>query len=213
MVDWIEDTGGEPVRMPAATTGFRDRRELLADLAARALGGPVPIRHREGFAPRLPDDAVRVSCAGRAGLSAAAIARGPVGIDVEAVEPIEPPYAVLHPDEALFLKALPAAERARAFARLWAVKEAYLKALRLGLSREPSTFRVQLLEEGARVDDPERGGAGAVIRMVARDGREWAVAVVVLPLPNETGGGGEGGPPGGSGLSFRGSAKPRTRNP
>jgi phosphopantetheinyl transferase len=169
--------------MPAATTGFRDRRELLADLAVRALGAPVPIRHREGFAPRLPDDAVRVSCASRAGLSAAAIARGPVGIDVEAVEPIEPPYAVLHADEAAFLRALPPADRPRAFARLWAVKEAYLKALRLGLSREPATFRVQLLEEGARVDDPECGGAGAVIRMVARDGRVWAVAVVVLASP------------------------------
>ncbi len=185
MVDWIEDTGDGPVRMPAVMVGPGERRALLARLAARALGGPVVIRHREGWAPRLPDDAVRASCASRPGLSAAAIARGPVGVDVEAVEAIEPPYAVLHADEAAFLRGLAADERPRAFARLWAVKEAYLKALRLGLSREPSTFRVTLQGEGARIEDPGRGDARATTRWI---GERWAVAVVILsPLTPQAG--------------------------
>jgi phosphopantetheinyl transferase len=182
-VDWIDDAGEGPVRMPAAMAGFRDRRTLLADLAGRALGGPVAIRHREGFAPRLPDDAVRVSCASREGLAAAAIARGPVGIDVEAVVAINPPYMVLHPDEARFLRALLPDKVPRGFARLWAVKEAYLKALRRGLSREPSTFSVTLLADGARIDDPGQGGALVETRWVSRGVREWAVAVVLLPSP------------------------------
>ncbi len=180
MVDWIEDTGKGAVRMPAVLIGTRDRRVLLADLVARALGGPVSIRHREGFAPRLPTDDVRVSCAGRPGLSAAAIARSPVGVDIEAVDGGDIPFAVLHPDEARSLAGLPGTERPAAFARLWAVKEAYLKALRLGLSREPATFRVTLEPDGARIEDPVRGEAWAETRWVDGEGRRYAVAVVVL---------------------------------
>ncbi|KAA2235672.1 4-phosphopantetheinyl transferase family protein [Salinarimonas soli] len=195
MVDWIEDTGKAAVRIPAAMVGPGDRRALLARLVERALGGPVEIRHRQGFAPRLPGDDVRVSCASRPGLSAAAIARAPVGIDVEAVDGGDVPFAVLHRDEARALAALPEPERAAAFARLWAVKEAYLKALRLGLSREPGGFRVALAADGAWIDDPERGEAWAQTRWFEGEGRRYAVALVVLPSPMERGVGGEGVPP------------------
>jgi phosphopantetheinyl transferase len=180
MVDWIEDGGKAPVGLPAAMVGEGDRRALLARLAARVLGAPVPIRHREGFAPRLPDDSVRVSCASRDGLAAAAIARGPVGIDVEAVDGGEIPWGMLHPDEAAGLAALSETSRAEGFAALWAAKEAYLKALRLGLSREPSSFRVTIEADQARIDDPGRGTARALLRRVALDGCAWWVATVVL---------------------------------
>jgi phosphopantetheinyl transferase (holo-ACP synthase) len=184
MVDWIDDTGKSAVRMPVVMIGTRDRRLLLSDLAARALGRPVPIRHREGFAPRLPTDDVRVSCAARPGLSAAAIARAPVGVDVEAVDGGEVPLTMLHPEEAQALAMLARADRPAAFARLWAVKEAYLKALRLGLSREPATFRVTLEADGARVEDPNLSvTAQAETRWVEGEGRRYAVAVVVLPSP------------------------------
>ncbi|MET7621967.1 4'-phosphopantetheinyl transferase superfamily protein [Streptomyces sp. NPDC005408] len=63
----------------------------------------------------------------------------PVGVDVE---PVPAPSVVadlagvMHPAEQAELAAAPAARRPAAFTRLWARKEAYLKALGTGLGRD-----------------------------------------------------------------------------
>lgn len=70
----------------------------------------------------------------------------PVGIDVEAVRPnmsqIDDFRGVLAPEEQEWLDRMPADERARAFARTWVRKEAYVKALGEGMSRELRSIAV-----------------------------------------------------------------------
>lgn len=152
-----------PVAVPS------ERRASLRSLAAAASGpsaGEIAVVHEAGRAPRLVAcDARRLclSSASRSGWAALAVAAGPVGIDVERIDPGgEIPWNVLHPGEVAHLRAEPRADRAAAFARLWTVKEAYLKALGQGLAREPASFRVA--GAGAAwslVHDPERKGDSA----------------------------------------------------
>lgn len=66
-------------------------------------------------------------------------AAAPIGIDVEAIRPelacLDDFDSVLSARELHFLRALPPARRAAAFARIWVRKEAYVKALGEGLNR------------------------------------------------------------------------------
>lgn len=66
--------------------------------------------------------------------------RHPIGVDVEAVRlnmaQIDDFRGVLAPEEQHWLDRLPARERARAFARNWVRKEAYIKAIGEGMSRD-----------------------------------------------------------------------------
>lgn len=147
-----DDLGTWAGRLPAVLVGevggSEARHALLREMAARALGRPadeVEIRHERGRPPRLirPRSGLRLSSASRGTLAALAVAERAVGVDVEAVGAAEAiPWNVLAPAEADALRRSPVPERD--FARLWAVKEAYLKALGLGLSREPSSFAVRL---------------------------------------------------------------------
>ncbi|MFJ8887043.1 4'-phosphopantetheinyl transferase family protein [Streptomyces sp. NPDC102402] len=73
-------------------------------------------------------DAVFVACAST-----------PVGVDVEALPAPQVVTQVkhfFHPDESVELAALPPAERAAAFATLWARKEAHLKGVGVGLAHD-----------------------------------------------------------------------------
>ncbi|MFE3068782.1 4'-phosphopantetheinyl transferase family protein [Streptomyces sp. NPDC059247] len=91
--------------------------------------------------PVLPGDRLHFSLSHCEGLSLLAFATSPVGVDVEAVPPpatIAETADVLHPREAAELAALPEAERALAFTRVWTRKEAYLKGLGVGLSEDPA---------------------------------------------------------------------------
>jgi len=72
---------------------------------------------------------------------------GPVGVDVEAV-PADLPgpdelRAALAPEEIATILAIPGHSRAFAFALAWARKEAYVKAIGEGLSRDPSRICIQ----------------------------------------------------------------------
>ena len=172
------------------------RRAALHRLAARVPGleGPgTAILHRAGRGPILLRDGREIqrpalSSASRGDLAAVAVAPGPVGIDVEIVEGAGPvPWAVLHPDEAAELRALAAAQRAAAFARIWSVKEAYLKALRLGLSRDPAGLRVRFGDRPVRVDDPAATCPFQLIetRWITTASVSAAVSIVILqPVPN-----------------------------
>ncbi|WKX73245.1 4'-phosphopantetheinyl transferase superfamily protein [Streptomyces sp. XD-27] len=70
-----------------------------------------------------------------------AFADAPVGADVERIQPVsvvDQVAASLHPRERAELAGLPDADRPAAFARCWTRKEAYLKGLGTGLSRDPA---------------------------------------------------------------------------
>lgn len=125
-----------------------------------------------------------LSRAGRGDLAVYGVARRPLGIDVERVEPEGGiPWNVLAPAEREALIAHPEGDRALAFARLWSVKEAYLKALGTGLRREPADFSVGIGAEGLiAIEDatvPARLRDAAVTTLVAA-GRTYALAAVLL---------------------------------
>ncbi len=187
LADW---DGVLPAVLVAPVRDQEARRGLLRALAARVLElAPerVAVAHEEGRAPRLVEPAwsgLRLSSAGRAGMAALALGRGPIGVDIEAVEPgAETPWNVLHPDERIWLSGLPVEEGPRGFARLWAAKEAYLKALGTGLGREPSSFAALPAENRRaemRVIDPAQRASSVSTAWVTQDGREFAVALAEL---------------------------------
>ncbi len=145
---------------------FLARRMLLRQLIARRLGcaaEAVVIAADESGAPRLalpfknaPEPELFLSIARRGALAALAIASRPIGVDMEILGPPEEiPTAMLHAAEAERLVPLGRAARHRAFLEIWTLKEAYLKALRTGLSREPAEIEVR--REGTQIRLFDRG--------------------------------------------------------
>ena len=193
VIRWIQNVPDWDGRLPTVlvAAGAREqRRNLLRSLVAKAIEiGPalVEIAHPKNRPPAITrpvGSGLTVSSAGRGDLSALGLARSPLGVDLELVEPSgEIPWRVLHPGEVAFLARLHGEAQARAFARLWSLKEAYSKALRLGLAREPTSFGVRFLdEETAAIDDPVEQGAVIDARTAWRPvGADWtAVSAVVL---------------------------------
>lgn len=183
---WLIATGRRPANL---TERAALRRSIARDLVARQLALPtqaVTIGHDARGRPVLERPAgagFEISLATRSGLVAVALARGPVGIDVEQVDPAsEPPLAILHRDERAALLALPAPERPLAFARLWAVKEAYVKALGTGFARAPESFAALPRSTGGfAIADPLRIAAARVaVHMHANGGQTILAAAAVL---------------------------------
>jgi phosphopantetheinyl transferase len=171
-----------PAAAPAA------RHALMRAMVAGALGiGPEAVRldHDATGRPFIAEPAdcgLHVSLAGRDGLAAIALAREPVGVDLEIVDPAGAiPLNVLHRQEQARLETIAdAPTRAETFCAIWTVKEAYLKALGTGLNREPSTFAV-LPGAPPRIDDPERSSPYQVeTRRFAMAGQIALVSIVRL---------------------------------
>jgi 4'-phosphopantetheinyl transferase len=84
---------------------------------------------------------------------------GICGVDVEVIPEQAATVAdvapMLAPAEQEMLAGLPVAARAVRFTELWVLKEAYLKALGTGLSRELSSFTISIRGEGITVRDGE----------------------------------------------------------
>src|SRR5579863_752287 len=119
-----------------------------------------------------------LSIAGRGAFAAFALAARPIGVDLEILGPPEEiPEAVLHKAERKNLAGLDASARHEAFVKIWTLKEAYVKALGVGLAREPSEIEVrfdavggiELVDRGAHVPasalrcEVERRGHDALI--------------------------------------------------
>jgi 4'-phosphopantetheinyl transferase len=184
---WLIATGARPRNRPQRSAL---RHRVARDVLARQLGcapDAITIGHEAGGRPLLlaPErDGLQIALATRDGVVALALAEGPVGVDVERVDPaLAPPLAVLHEQERQALAALPEAKRPLAFARLWAAKEAYVKALGTGFAREPARFAVHL--EGPelfRVEDPELRLCARGHGLVMKNGGhgDMAAAVIVL---------------------------------
>ncbi|MFD3701219.1 4'-phosphopantetheinyl transferase family protein [Streptomyces sp. NPDC058646] len=91
------------------------------------------------------------------GLAIFGVATSPVGVDVERVPSMETAelcMSALHPAEQAELSALPAGERPMAFGRLWTRKEAYLKGIGTGLSRDLSADYLGEREDAGRPAGP-----------------------------------------------------------
>ena len=192
MVQWLKDVrdwdGTRPAVLVISGVAQDERRDLLKALAARALGlepAAIVIEHRAQAAPSLVHPVsphLFLSSASREGWAVVAAARTPIGVDVEAVDSAgEIPWNVLHPAEGAFLTPLHGEAQARAFARLWSLKEAYVKALRVGL-READSFAVHLRDNSALIDDPLASAhvADALTVWRSAEGRCAAVSAVVM---------------------------------
>ena len=171
-----------------AVTSTAARRALLRSLVASVLGIPdetVMVAHEPGGPQRIlvPSGAgLHLSSASRDGLAAVAIAARPIGIDVERADPLaEVPWNVLHPAETAALRDLPKADRAEAFARLWSCKEAYLKAVGIGLHRDTRTVPVRMTD--AHLAQVQDGSTflDAVTRWHDHAGSRYAISTVTLP--------------------------------
>lgn len=133
-------------------TAPRDLSEARAALARRLVAQragtsaeTVVIGHTGDGAPRLAEPRVplSLSLAGRDDVIAAAVAERPLGVDVEIIgPPVAPPLNVLHPAGRAALAV--AGEGAHEyFLHLWTAKEAYVKAIETGLSREPAEIEIR----------------------------------------------------------------------
>jgi phosphopantetheinyl transferase len=216
LVDRLSEWDGT---LPGVLTAERatpeGRRALLRALAARTLHLPlerVEVEHGAGRPPRVVEpigSGLFVSAASRNGFAALAVARAPVGVDVEVADPDGSiPWNVLHPIEEAMLEPLAGLDQAMAFARLWSLKEAYLKALAIGLEREPSSFVVQFASaDRAVVTDPEANQEAEAVTFWRGRPEGWAaISLVTLGRPT---GAAAGGPE--EELRPTGSSPPRAR--
>lgn len=164
------------------------RRDTARRIVAHQLGcgeNEIVIDHDPAGRPLLArPGALHLSLATRAGVVALGLAQNLVGVDVERVDAeATPPIDLLHLDERRLLEAAAPAARPLAFARLWAAKEAYVKALGTGFARPPESFRVSLLSETRfSVLDPSRGTeTEGELRLMKNGGQDiLAAAAIVL---------------------------------
>lgn len=149
---WLARLGAPARDLKAARAALA--RRLIA-WRARCPEDEVLIAHDADGAPYIvaPAGALRLSLAGRDDLVAAAVADGAIGVDVETIgAPFDPPLNVLHPAERVALAAA-GPEAHEKFLRFWTAKEAYVKALGVGFSREPAGIEIRLAASTATFDE------------------------------------------------------------
>jgi phosphopantetheinyl transferase len=136
---------------PSLRAAFLARRRLLRRAVGLRLGiapGDVLIGKDTQGAPRITSarEPIFVSLASRGELVAMGISDRPVGVDVEviATNPPEPAWHILHARERDWLSRQSGENRPESFLALWCAKEAYLKAIGLGLRREPAHIALTL---------------------------------------------------------------------
>jgi len=171
-------------RLGAFEGGPESRRAALLDFCAETLDIPrrrLALAHDPLGAPLLLVDAApgawRVSSASRENVYCFGLTRDrAIGVDVEIVRPIATPEAVLHPSERRRLAALGAA----AFYELWTVKEAYVKALGVGLRRDPAEIEVIFAPLAIRDAERPVALAGARVWSERVDGKCAVCAALTL---------------------------------
>jgi len=186
-VEWVRR------RFVAARAFLRERLSIEARVESAKLRleeGP----HGKPFLaePRI-DPPLEFNLSHSAGIALVAICRGrPVGADVEHLRSDADLEALARrffsPQERESLLALPAEDRQRAFFACWTRKEAYIKALGLGLSIPLDRFDVRLdwQCEDALLCDRGDPGATSRWRITSIDlGPSVAAAVAVAAGPHE----------------------------
>jgi 4'-phosphopantetheinyl transferase len=173
--------------VPAGTV--EQRHAKLHQFVARALAlhpGHVAIEHASDRPPIVGkplSSGLYLSSSSRAGLAVLGAATAPIGVDLEVLDEAgEIPWNVLHPAEREMLAGLKGRPQAMAFARLWSLKECYLKAVGVGLKREPASFEVRFRDgDTARIDDAAAPAELADARTTWRSaGGVWSVVSAVV---------------------------------
>jgi 4'-phosphopantetheinyl transferase len=140
----------------AAYLGIAARDVPIVPRPCAACGGP---HGKPALAP--PADGLRFNVSHTAELLLVAVAHGrEVGIDAEPVGRERPLAATAHSwlgdPETRALERLPPHERERALLRLWTLKEAYLKAVGVGLNADPREVVVDLDRQELQAARAER---------------------------------------------------------
>ena len=187
---------------------FRFRRDSMRWIVARAtlreiLGAcldadprAVTFVHGEKGKPALATHAghrdLQFSLAHSAELAVYAVTVGyPVGVDVERLRAVPgmdwSAERTFTPEECAALRALPEALRPAGFFNCWTRKEAYIKAVGLGLSYPLAAFSVSLAPgEPARLRsvgiDPAHAETWTMTALTPRDGFVGAVVVGARPV-------------------------------
>lgn len=186
-----ERARAERLALPRDRMRFVAGRSRLREILAGYAGVP-PERLEFGYGPhgRPAIEAIDFNLAHADDIAALAVCRAfPVGIDLERLRELDAATArrYLSARELAELGALPAEQRGVAQIRAWTRKEAYLKALGLGLAADPGGVEVSIgaeaeLRSGLDGDaarwslrnlSPAPGVIGALA--VRADGAEFAV--------------------------------------
>jgi len=105
----------------------------------------------------------------------------PVGVDIEAIRPIEMNVAKAHfaPIEFAELNALSEVDQCDAFYKIWTRKEAYLKAWGTGLSTDLNSFCVTIGADDPRLLECESGEVEkwSILNVEVPDGLAGALAI------------------------------------
>jgi 4'-phosphopantetheinyl transferase len=182
--DLSEAPDREPLR-----SHFLARRALARRALASRLGvaeADVTIGHAETGAPFIvaPESRLHISFAGRGNFCAIGVATSAIGVDIEPIgAPAEPAWNILHENERRDLAALQDIARHEQFLCIWTAKEAYLKALGLGLMREPSVIEIMATSgESFVVRDGSQTAslAAAQWRRITLCGQKFVAACVVV---------------------------------
>jgi 4'-phosphopantetheinyl transferase len=161
-------------------------RQILTGYAGLA---PAEFRftHGTGGKPALPGgSSLRFNLAHAGDRAALAVVRDrEVGIDLEPIDPgldVSPLLAVVCSQTvATRIAALPLLAHPEAFLTCWTPKEAYLKGIGDGLSRDPRTVEIVLLADG-RADIADLLAGTTEPRWISRlldAGSGWVAAVAV----------------------------------
>lgn len=181
------DLAEAPRREPLRTRFLRRRAFARRALAARLCipAREVTIGHAPCGAPYIvaPNTELRVSFAGRENFCAVGLASSAIGVDIEPIgERAAPAWNILHRGEREDLARLDEPARHERFLRIWTAKEAYFKALGLGLRREPSD--VEIIASGETFALRDRGRetplAAAQWRRISLGGAEFIASCVML---------------------------------
>lgn len=191
---WLDEADHERirrVRVPGERGVVHGSRLLQRFAIAEACGSTVApaalrfVADADGKPRVVEPPAARTigfSASNTRGLVGCCVARGAaVGFDVETVAAAVDDALLrecLAPSELAEVIALPVTRRAAAFTLLWACKEAYLKALGVGLGTAPAAVATVAAREGRRLRDARAAARWTLHRIAVG---EQHVAVACLP--------------------------------
>ncbi len=143
-------------RFPHLRERFRNGRGMLRHVLSVTTGAPpaqLQFTYSDKGKPSLPDfPRLQFNVSHSGDLWACAVSDTTwLGLDIERIRPMPDCDAIARrffaPSELLALNAFSEGERAAAFFRCWTRKEAYIKALGDGLSRDLASFTVSCADE------------------------------------------------------------------
>lgn len=185
----------EEERLRGFTQQKRRQEFVLGRAAARILlserldtpPGEVLLEVAESGAVDVVGSHLHISIAHSGDHAVAAAAPRYVGVDIEAIAPrhSELHRFMLHPEEYDLLEQLPL-DPERAHILLWTLKEAVLKAMRVGLRYSPRKLRLSIDMERASADVNTENGQTWYAYFEEWDG--YFVAVAVEPDDHDGGG-------------------------